>query len=131
MLKGNTWGRYIRYTLYRNGEYHWESIHRLVLLTFVGPAPTKRHQGAHGDGDKSNNKLSNLRWASPKENSADRAVHGSQVAGTSSPNTRITKDQVLAIRELNSLGFGYRGIAAAVGIGQSSAARITRGETYR
>ena len=27
------------------------NIHRLVLEAFVGPAPSERHQGAHGDGD--------------------------------------------------------------------------------
>lgn len=52
------------------------SIHRLVALTFLGMPPSKNHQVAHNDGNPSNNKLSNLRWATLSENQADRLIHG-------------------------------------------------------
>lgn len=51
------------------------TVHRLVMLTFVGPRP-KGMQIAHGDGDKTNNDLTNLRYATPKENSQDTLRHG-------------------------------------------------------
>lgn len=52
------------------------AVHKLVLTAFHGCAPTARHQSAHGDGDPSNNRDDNLRWATPKENQADRRKHG-------------------------------------------------------
>jgi hypothetical protein len=64
-------------------------VHHLVLLAFVGPRPAG-HQAAHGDGDRTNNVLSNLRWATPKENTADRYRHGTVLFGTRHPLGRKT-----------------------------------------
>lgn len=124
-------GRYLRYALCVQGKMSWETAHRLVLLTFVGPPPTERHQGAHIDGNRYNNRLSNLRWALPKENSADRIRHGTQVSGSDHPNTRLSKIQIRAIRQLGEMGFSHKLISDAVGVGESSIGRIIRNETYR
>ena len=43
------------------------AVHRLVLITFVGPPP-KGHECHHKDGVRSNNHLSNLKWVSHSEN---------------------------------------------------------------
>jgi hypothetical protein len=64
-------------------------VHHLVLLAFVGPRPAGR-QAAHGDGHRTNNLLSNLRWATPKENTADRYRHGTVLFGTRHPLGRKT-----------------------------------------
>lgn len=50
-------------------------LHRLVLLTFVGPCP-EGMEGCHNDGDKLNNRLSNLRWDTRSSNAKDRTAHG-------------------------------------------------------
>src|SRR5262245_23621213 len=50
-------------------------IHRLVLNTFMGPCP-EGHQAAHWNGDRADNRLANLRWATAAENAADRERHG-------------------------------------------------------
>ena len=49
-------------------------VHRLVLTAFVGPCPSGM-EGCHNDGDRSNNRLDNLRWDSRKENNLDAVVH--------------------------------------------------------
>jgi hypothetical protein len=64
-------------------------VHHLVLEAFVGPRPAG-HEAAHGDGDKTNNALANLRWATPKENAADRYRHGTVLFGTRHPLGRKT-----------------------------------------
>lgn len=46
-------------------------LHHLVLDTFVGPPPDGMW-GLHNDDDRRNNRLTNLRWGTPKENAADR-----------------------------------------------------------
>lgn len=53
----------------KNGEgvYKKVSVHRLLMLTFV-PNPENKAHVNHKDGDKSNNSMDNLEWATPKEN---------------------------------------------------------------
>ncbi len=131
LLKANTCRTYHRFGLYNGGKIRTLLVHRIILMTFVGPPPSQRHQGAHEDDTPSNNRLDNLRWATPKENSEDRVIRGRQVSGTSHPNTRLTDKQIKAIRALNSRGVGVLLIADAVGIGATSVGRIVRGETYR
>lgn len=49
-------------------------VHRLVLETFIGPAPIGRTEVHHKDGNRSNNSLDNLEWVSRKENDS-HVVH--------------------------------------------------------
>lgn len=50
-------------------------VHVLVLEAFVGPRPAK-HDACHYDGTRTNNALSNLRWATRSENMSDARRHG-------------------------------------------------------
>lgn len=81
VLKPNLAGRYSAVTLRVGGKSVTRSVHRLVLLAHVGPPPSPTHQGAHGDGDRSNNTLGNLRWATGAENNADKHKHGTMARG--------------------------------------------------
>jgi hypothetical protein len=77
---------YLAVALGRRGTMY---VHHVVLLAFVGPRPAGK-QAAHGDGDRTNNALSNLRWATPKENTADRYRHGTVLFNTRHPLGRKT-----------------------------------------
>lgn len=59
---------YIRVGLWNNGKMKNCQVHRLVYTSFVGDIDDGL-QIDHIDGDKSNNKLTNLRAVSPKVNS--------------------------------------------------------------
>lgn len=70
----NTTG-YPTVNLFKGGVRWWVSVHRLVLLAFVGPRPSGL-MVRHLDGDPSNNHLANLRYGTPQENNLDTLRHG-------------------------------------------------------
>lgn len=83
------------YSVGLHGE-NW-LVHRLVLTAFVGPASSSMH-GAHLSGDKSDNRLLNLVWATPSENAAHRRIHGTDFVGERNPQAKINERIVRAIR---------------------------------
>jgi hypothetical protein len=95
--------RYMQVTLFRDHRRHMKKLHLLLLGTFVGPAPSPRHQGCHNDGNSLNNRLSNLRWDTPEGNQADRLLHGTHLQGARNPRAILTPEDVLLVRaELSS-----------------------------
>lgn len=54
-------------------------VHRLVAMTFLGPPEAPGMEVCHGDGDKMNPRLENLRWDSRSGNHLDKRVHGTNV----------------------------------------------------
>lgn len=89
---------YLYVDLSESGVVTKQDVHRLVLLAFIGPPPTKSHQGSHGDGKPSNNTLLNLRWATVKENNADKLEHGTLLRGSKHPATKLSEEQIISIR---------------------------------
>lgn len=62
-------------SLWRNGKQTTALVHRLVLLSFVGPCPDGM-EGLHKLGDPGDNRLSNLAWGTHSENQFDQVSHG-------------------------------------------------------
>ena len=92
-------GGYLTVTLWRQGVSKICLVHKLVLEAFVSARPSGM-QVAHGDGNRKNNALYNLRWASPKENQADRELHGTGRLGKKSyVKNRFNVKQIKAIRK--------------------------------
>lgn len=58
---------YCRLSIKINGKKKHFAVHRLVAIAFI-PNPNNLPQVDHIDGDKTNNKVSNLRWVSNKQN---------------------------------------------------------------
>lgn len=58
---------YLRIQLGRDGQSANRMVHRLVAEAFI-PNPSGRPEVNHLDGDKQNNVVANLEWATPSEN---------------------------------------------------------------
>lgn len=66
---------YYHLTLCDGGRQQTLHLHRIVLEAFEGAAP-EGCEALHRDGEKSNNRLGNLRWGTHSENCVDRSRHG-------------------------------------------------------
>lgn len=85
-----------------NGEeYRTNSVHRLVAMAFHGQPVGDKNQVAHGDGDKSNNREDNLRWATALENAEDRDLHGRTVRGEAHHSAKLNDETVRSILAAN------------------------------
>lgn len=73
-----------------------KAVHPLVCRAFNGDKP-QGHEACHVDGDKQNNRPTNLRWGTSKENAADRARHGRLIVPRGS-RLDVTAAQVRALR---------------------------------
>lgn len=106
------------------------AVHRLVLEAFVGFCPDGM-ECRHLDGNPENNRLDNLAWGTPAENSADRRVHGTDIKGEKHHKSKLTEADVVAIRyeyadgtaTLASLGRKY-------GVSRPLVGTIVRNETW-
>ena len=105
------------------------SAHVLVLEAFVGLRP-EGTQGAHWDRDPGNNRLSNLRWATPQENSDDKARHGTIVRGEDQVTAKLTNAAVAEIRE--AIGRTSRAeLAGKYGVGVWTIGVVQRRKAWR
>lgn len=62
------------------------------------------HEACHNNGNRSDNRLENLRWDTAKENQKDRDLHGTGQQGENGPNAKLSNEQVLEMRRLRNLG---------------------------
>ncbi len=111
-----------------NGQRKY-SVHILVALAFIGPKPVG-HQVAHKDGNRANNHVENLRWATPKENHADRLEHGTAPRGEQCGMSKLTECDVHQIRRLLSEGLARKTVATRFGVSQSAISKIKHGHTW-
>ena len=72
-------------------------VHSAVLRAFIGECPAN-HQACHNDGCRHNNHVSNLRWDTPLNNCMDKYLHGTIARGERHGNSKLTKDDIKAIR---------------------------------
>lgn len=96
-------------------------VHQLVAAAFIGPRPNGL-EVAHRDGNAAHNALLNLRYSTPKDNSADKYTHGTMLCGTAVHNSKLRECDVLRIRALH----GERTVSEIAEMFQISIAQVSR-----
>lgn len=130
ILRPNADGRYQFVSLSTRGVISTHRVHKLVINAFVGPAPFIDALAAHNDGDTSNNRASNLRWASAIENQADRIRHETKIQGSEVFGAKLDEASIPRIRERIASGERYPSIAMDYGVSISTISLIKRGRTW-
>jgi HNH endonuclease/NUMOD4 motif len=107
-------------------------IHQLVALAFISERPSVDHEVAHGDGVKSNNHFSNLRWATRTENENDKLHHGTHNRGERHGRAQLTEEQVIEIRQRNALGkVNLRELAREFGVTHYVIFDVVHGRSWK
>ncbi|MGF0422203.1 NUMOD4 domain-containing protein [Acinetobacter baumannii] len=105
-------------------------IHKLVLEAFVGERPSGM-QACHGNGDKTDNRLVNLRWDTVKANHRDKKKHGTTARGTKVNTNKLKPEQVVAIREKRNNGVTLQALAEEYGISNNAVSHIVFGKNWQ
>lgn len=124
-------GRYRCVSLCQDARTHTRMISRLMLEAFVGPPPSSIHQAAHNDGNPMNDRLDNLRWATPKENCADRVKHGTAMRGETHCRALLRGEQVREIRARRRAGERNKTLAAEFGVSGPTISMIVNGHIWK
>lgn len=121
---------YLTLTLSKNNKKKRYLVHRLILETFIGPCPVGM-QCRHLDGDSSNNKLENLKWGSPKENQADRIIHGTSNRGSRCSTAKLNEWKVRVIKRLLEDGYlTQTEIASIFNVSRRTISHINAGDRW-
>jgi len=120
---------YVKAKVFANGRRIHTTINRLMAFAFFGEPPTRAHQAAHGDGIRTHNVISNLRWATPQENAEDTVRHGT-LKGVKNPAAKLSPEAVIAIRKARAKGRSWRGLARDFGISKTHAKRIANRHSW-
>ena len=126
---------YLQCNLCHDGKRKRHRIHRLVALTFI-PNPENKPQVNHIDGNKANNHIDNLEWASAKENTNHAWDSGlsKSISGSARTDSKLTEEDVLYIRTNyipKSPDFGCRALAKKFNVAPSGISNVVKGKTYK
>lgn len=83
----------------------------------------------HGDGDPTNNRLSNLRYGTGADNVADAKGHGTFKIGSARSQAKLDERGAGAIRTLCG-AISQSVLAEAFGVSQSAISLIRKGENW-
>lgn len=105
----------------------------LVLETYIGKRPKGFH-AAHLDGNPLNDRLSNLKWVSPKENEKHKIKHGTKIYGPRNGATILTPSDVKSIRKRykakNSRVSNAKLLSNEFGVSVATICSIVKGRTW-
>lgn len=132
---------YLRVCLTINGIRKSRLVHQLVAAEFLPPKPTPRHEIRHLDGNRQNNRDTNLAWGTQQENADDRERHGRTSRGAAhsaankrgrrSPLYRLTGNDAVEIRLAYQSGReDMKSLALRFNVGLQTISDLIHGKTH-
>ncbi len=118
---------YQRVRLCANGVQKAVKVHRMVCLAFHGFPFGDAKVARHLDDNKNNNTPENLAWGTHADNHSDALRNGRVPLGMETWNSRLTDEDVLAIRRSNE---SSRVLGKRLNLDHSYIRSIRRGERW-
>jgi len=84
---------------------------------------------SHLNGDNQDNRLTNLMYETPKDNSARKVEHGTLNTGDRNGSAKLTWYDVIKIRASAHL-YSYRELGDIYGVSRSTIGRVVRNECW-
>lgn len=144
-LKQHLRRRYLSVGLSYKDKFKSHAVHSLVGAAFIGPRPLGYHID-HVNGDKGDNRVSNLEYVTVAENNRRASMlglrptgerHGSRLhpefvaRGENQGNAKLTTESVLKIRHRLSQGESGRAVAKEFGIDPTTVSDIRRRKSWK
>jgi len=134
-LKPQRWGNYLRVSLFRKKKVYQVSVHRIILETFVGKCP-KNMGCRHINNNPRDNRISNLRWGTQKENIQDQVKHRTHSGffrkGENSPMSKLKEADVRMIIYTYRTGlFTQKEVAGMYNTDQANVCRIINRKNWK
>lgn len=124
---------YIEIRLSKDGKKKCFKVHRLVLSAFC-PSDNPKLECNHKDGNKQNNRIENLEWVTPSQNSlhAHRVLKAKNNRGTNNPRAKLTPLKVAEIKRLYfDTGLTQTELANKFGVVQTQISRIILNRAWK
>lgn len=109
-----------------NGKLH--KVHRLVAEAFI-PNPQGLPQVNHKDGNKLNNEVSNLEWATASQNTKHAYEMGLMNKQGTNNGRAILNDDI--VRHIRTSGMSAKQVAEEYGLEYTSAWKVVTGRTWK
>lgn len=107
-------------------KQRWGTVHTLVAAAFIGPRPEGMTIN-HKNGIKTDNRVENLEYCTPSDNSKHSFTTGAQCnKGIQHSQHKFTDDQIRDIRARNLNGESQTSIAKSLGVSQSAIHLVVR-----
>lgn len=115
-----------------------KTVHRIVAETYL-PNIYNKPQVNHIDGDKTNNRVSNLEWSTAKENMRHASLNGlinvdkhkENSQGENNNASKLTNNNVIKIRKLIEVGTEDNIIAELYNVSTDTVRYIRCGKTWK
>lgn len=121
---------YLQLNLFsRTGEHRKFLVHRLIGLTFI-PNLQDKPQINHIDGDRTNNRVENLEWVTPKENIQHALDNNLMCTGTCHGNSKLKQEDVNFIRD-NKDSYRRVDLAQIFGVSKALITNIINGKIWK
>ena len=106
------------------------TVHRIICKEVHGAPPTPGHYAAHRCGNAPCCNPRHIYWATPRENQADRVVHGTSNRGRRNWQAQLDEAKVREIRKLVSAGGNHRVIAERYGVTRLVVTKVANRHTW-